>query len=227
MVVAEDARQARAIMRFIRGLLHGAPMLKRTIVGETAESFTLKNRVQIEVHAASFRSTSGYTTVAALLDEISIWPCDELSAEPDVEVINSIRPGMATIPDAVLLCAELTACSTRSTLGCLPSALRPRRRCPGLAGHHRDMNTTVPQSWIDTQLAKTQPAPAADYMAQFRNDLEGFICRDAVMQCVVPGLRERPPDRPCPPSRICRSEWWLNRFASRSASATTTSPAAP
>ena len=32
-------------------------------------------------------------------------------------------------------------------------------------------------------------------MAQFRNDLEGFISRDAVMQCVVPGLRERPPDR--------------------------------
>ena len=42
MVVAEDRKQARAIMRFIRGLLHGAPMLKRTIVSETAESFTLE-----------------------------------------------------------------------------------------------------------------------------------------------------------------------------------------
>ena len=38
-----------------------------TIVSETAESVTLKNRIVIEVHAASFRSTRGYTTVAALL----------------------------------------------------------------------------------------------------------------------------------------------------------------
>ena len=82
MVVAEDRKQARAIMRFIRGLLHGAPMLKRTIIGETAESFTLKNRVQIEVHAASFRSTRGYTTVAALLDEIAIWPMRRAAPNP-------------------------------------------------------------------------------------------------------------------------------------------------
>jgi hypothetical protein len=57
MVIAEDRKQSRAIMRFIGGLLRGAPMLRRTIVNETAESFTLRNRVQIEVHAASFRST--------------------------------------------------------------------------------------------------------------------------------------------------------------------------
>ena len=50
MVIAEDRKQARAIMRFIRGLLHGAPMLRRTIVSETAESVTLKNRVEIEAH---------------------------------------------------------------------------------------------------------------------------------------------------------------------------------
>jgi len=34
--------------------------------------------------------------LAALLDEISIWPTDETSAEPDIEVINAIKPGMAT-----------------------------------------------------------------------------------------------------------------------------------
>ena len=101
-------------------------MLKRTIVAETAESFTLKNRIQIEVHAASFRSTRGYTTVAALLDECRVWPSDELSAEPDVEMINSIRPGMATIPDAMLLCASSPHAHARRLLGRLSSTLRAR-----------------------------------------------------------------------------------------------------
>ena len=59
----------------------------------------------------------------------------------------------------------------------------------------RDMNATVPQAWIDQQLAKDPARAAADYLAQFRSDLEGFISRDAVMACVVLGLRERPPDR--------------------------------
>ena len=36
---------------------------------------------------------------------------------------------------------------------------------------------------------------SADYMAQFRSDVTGFIDREMVMACVVPGLRERPPDR--------------------------------
>src|SRR5271157_2829515 len=47
MVIAEDRKQARAILRFIGGLLRSVPMLKRTILNETAESFTLRNNVII------------------------------------------------------------------------------------------------------------------------------------------------------------------------------------
>jgi len=35
----------------------------------------------------------------------SYWPSED-AAEPDVEVINAIKPGMATIPGAMLLCAS-------------------------------------------------------------------------------------------------------------------------
>ena len=149
------------------------------------------------MHAASFRSTRGYTTVAALLDEVAIWPCDELSAEPDVEVINSIRPGMATIPDAMLLCRQFTACTTRRALGCAPPVLRPRRsRRVGVAGHHarheRDRAAELDRR-PTSKRPSTRQLPIT--WRNFRNDLEGFISRDAVMECVVPGLRERPPDR--------------------------------
>src|SRR5262249_44263548 len=106
MVIAADRRQARVIMRYCLGLLKAVPMLKRQIERTTQEAIHLRNRVVVEVHTASFRTTRGYSIVAALLDELAYWPTDENASEPDIEVLNAIRPGMATIPDAMLLCAS-------------------------------------------------------------------------------------------------------------------------
>ena len=106
MIIAKDRAQARSIKNFISGLLHDTPLLRRVIKEETAESIRLRNRIVVEIHTASYRSTRGYTIIAALLDEVAIWESDERSAEPDAEVINAIKPGMATIPGAMLLCAS-------------------------------------------------------------------------------------------------------------------------
>jgi hypothetical protein len=57
----------------------------------------------IEVHTASFRAVRGYTVVACIADEVAFWRSDE-SANPDVEILNGLRPGMATVPGALLLC---------------------------------------------------------------------------------------------------------------------------
>jgi phage terminase large subunit-like protein len=106
MIIARDRRQARVIKRYVTGLLHNAPMLKRVVENETAESIDLRNKVSIEIHTASFRSTRGYTIVAALLDEVAFWQTDEFSAKPDVEIINAVKPGMATVPGAMWLAAS-------------------------------------------------------------------------------------------------------------------------
>jgi hypothetical protein len=103
MLLAADRRQARTLMRYVMGLLEGVPMLTAMIVGRTAESVTLSNRIVIEIHTSNFRAVRGYTVVAAICDEIAAWRSED-SANPDVEVLNGIRPGMATVPGAVLLC---------------------------------------------------------------------------------------------------------------------------
>ena len=82
MVICADRKQARTIMRFALGLLKAVPMLRRQIENVTRESITLKHRIMIEVHTASFRTTRGYTIVAALCDEIAYWPTDESASGP-------------------------------------------------------------------------------------------------------------------------------------------------
>jgi Terminase large subunit, T4likevirus-type, N-terminal len=105
MVVAQDRKQARVIVRYVRGLLAMVPMLARTIEAERQDGVDLSNRITIEVHSCSFRTTRGYTCVAALLDEAAIWRGEE-TANPDAEVLAAIRPSMATVPGAMLLCAS-------------------------------------------------------------------------------------------------------------------------
>ena len=53
MVVAADRRQARVIMRYVKGLL-AIETLVSLVENETAESVDLSNRVTIEVGTASF-----------------------------------------------------------------------------------------------------------------------------------------------------------------------------
>ena len=106
-VIAADRRQARVLLRYVKGLLTSVPMLSQLIASATKESITLSNRVMIEIHTASYKLTRGYTVVAALLDEMAFWEgTDAESAEPDREILNAIRPAQATIPGAMLLCAS-------------------------------------------------------------------------------------------------------------------------
>ena len=192
MVIAQDRRGARTVMRFVLGLLQSVPMLKRQIVSTTQESVTLKNNVVIEIHTASFRSTRGYTILAALLDEIAYWPVDETAAEQDSEVINAIKPGMATIPEAIMLCAS----SPHARKGALWEAYSKhygKDADPVLLWQAatRDMNQTVPQSYIDQHMAEDAARASAEYGAQFRGDLERFVSREVVQAAVNVGVYER------------------------------------
>jgi len=193
LIIATDRKQARVIFRYVRALLTKVPMLARMIERETVESFDLCIQVSIEVATASFRTTRGYTIVAALCDEIAFWPSEDSTA-PDTEILDAIRPAMATIPNAMLLCAS----SPYAQRGALFDAFRRnfgRDDAPALVwkAPTRTMNPTVPQSVIDDAMERDPASAAAEYGAEFRADVEGFVGRDVVDAAVSPGRRELPP----------------------------------
>ena len=193
MVIARDRPQARTIFRYIRALLTMVPMLAELIERETQDSFDLSNSVTIEVQTASYRSTHGYTTAAALCDELAFWPTDD-AAEPDYEILKAIKPGMATIPEAMLLCAS----SPYARRGALFDAYRKhfgKDNDPILVwqADTRTMNPTVPQSVIDEAMERDPAIAAAEYGAEFRRDIESFVAVEAVRGCVSPGVYERAP----------------------------------
>jgi hypothetical protein len=161
------------------------------IVRETDDEIILTNRVVIEIQTASFRSTRGFTMIAALLDELAFWRSDDGSANPDSEILRALRPAMATVPGAMLLCAS----SPYARRGELYHAWRRhhgQEDSPVLSWQAptRVMNPTVQQSFIDDQIERDPAGAAAEYLAEFRSDIESFVSREVVDAAVVPGRRE-------------------------------------
>ena len=190
-VIAADRRQARVVLRYIRALLD-VPVLRDHIERETAESFDLAGNVTIEVGTASFRATRGYTYAAVICDEIAFWRTDDDSANPDVEILNAVRPGMATISTSMLLCAS----SPHARRGALWDAYR---RFYGKEGTPlvwkaatQEMNPLIDQRVIDEALERDHASASAEYLAEFRSDIEAFVTREVVEACVSFGILERP-----------------------------------
>ena len=192
MVVATDRKQAGVIFGYIRALLQNVPMLAGLIQRETIEAIDLANGIAVEVHTASYRTIRGRTVVAGLLDELAFWRSDD-SANPDREILAALRPAMATVPGAMLLCAS----SPYARRGVLYEAWRNHFGKPGPVlvwrAPTRVMNPTVSEDVIREAYEQDPVSAAAEFGAEFRADVETFVAREAVEACVVPGRRELPP----------------------------------
>jgi len=192
-VIATDRKQARVIHRYCRALLTKVPAFASLINRETDDEIVLNNGITIEIQTASFRSVRGFTCIAVLADEIAFWRSDESSANPDSEIIASIRPAMATVPGAMFLAAS----SPYARRGELYQAHRQYHGHDGASilvwqAATRVMNPTVPQRLIDEELERDPAKASAEYLAQFRSDIESFISREVVDAAVVPGRHELP-----------------------------------
>jgi hypothetical protein len=192
-IIAADKRQAQSIFRYLKALL-SIPLLGNLIERETAEVLELANRVSIEVMTASFRTIRGRTVVAALCDELAFWRTDEESANPDADIIEALKPSMATITGAVMIKAS----SPYARRGVL---WEDHRKHFGKDDSDllvwqaptRVMNPSVPQSFIDDETEADPANASAEFGAQFRTDLEAFVSREAVEAVTVQGRIELPP----------------------------------
>ena len=57
----------------------------------------------------------------------------------------------------------------------------------------RDLNSTLPQKVVDRALERDEASARAEYLAEFRSDIEAFIAREAIEACVATGVTVRSP----------------------------------
>jgi hypothetical protein len=185
LCVALDQKVAGIVREHCAAVLEESPILKQLITNRTQDTIELTNGISIEVRSASFRKLRGPTYVCAVADELAIWYQDSTYANPDVEILAAVRPGLLTTRGPLIL-----ASSPYAKRGVLWDRYRRHYGPDGAPailvahGASRDFNPTLPQEQIDRALEEDRPRNSAEYLAQFRSDLEGFVSLEVVESCV-------------------------------------------
>ncbi len=192
-VLAASTGQAVRAFHHISGILQTSPVLSSTLEGApTQDTIRLNTRIDIEIRPASFRTIRGVTAIGAIGDEVAFW-MNEGSANPDSEILNALRPALATTGGPFMIIS-----SPYARRGELWETYRQHYGANGdplilvAKGPSRTFNPTLPQRVIDRAMEKDAAVAAAEYLGEFRTDVETILTRDAVEAVMVKGLLERP-----------------------------------
>jgi hypothetical protein len=185
LMIAPDQRQAGIALNYAEAAFEASQILKQLIASRTADTLELTNGISIEVRAASFRRLRGPTYIACIADESAYFYSDEFSANADVEILNAVRPGLATTGGPLVI-----ASSPYARRGTLWETHKRHFGADGdplilvAQGASRDFNPSLPQSVVDRALERDRASATAEYLALFRTDIETFVAYEVVQACI-------------------------------------------
>jgi len=192
-LIACDRQQARVLSGYIAGILEASPVMSKLIVKAGTEAIELTNGIRIEVFTNNFRAVRGRTLLAVILDEVAFFRSDQ-TASPDIETYRAVLPALATTGGLLIGIS-----SPYSKRGLLWTKYKKHFGKAGdvlvVQGATRDFNPTLDQRIVDEAMQDDPEAAKAEWLGQFRSDLEAFIQREVVDQAVRTSPLELPFDR--------------------------------
>jgi hypothetical protein len=189
-MIASDRRQARQLMNYCKGLIADSPIISAEVTAQTLETISFAHRVQLEVHTTSFRSTRGYSYAAVVLDELAFFR-DDLSANPDVELVRAVRPGLANLGGRLLGLS-----SPHSRRGHLYDMYRQHfgkaSRVLVVQAGGPTLNPTIGTEVVERARAEDPIAARSEWDACFREDISQYLDDALIARALQPGCRSRP-----------------------------------
>lgn len=194
IVLARDRDQAKIVFRYVKGILNSIPLLAKMVIAERADEIELNNSVTIMVKTSDYRAIRGLTVALCILDEVAFW--DSQGVSPDREILTALRPAMASIPNAKLLAISTAYAKS----GVLFEAFREHY---GQQDDHslvwvadtRTMNPTISEELIQRELERDPESARAEWLGEFREDLEAAFSLEQIEACVIRGRDELPASR--------------------------------
>lgn len=191
LFLAQNVRQATIAFSYSAAIFEQVPLLKNLVANQTRDTISLSTGIDLEVRAASFRGLRGVTAIGVIADELAFW-YDNESANADVEILNAVRPALVTTGGPLIAIS-----SPHARRGELWNTWKKHYGPAGdpliLVAHggSRLFNPTLSETLINRAMQRDPAVAGAEYLAQFRTDVEAFLTRDAVEAVVSPGVRER------------------------------------
>ncbi len=191
-VLAASTYQAGKAIGYIRGILEVSPLLGEQQAGEgTSDTIRFRNNIDIEVRPASMRTIRSMTAVAAICDEVAFWMTDN-SVNPDVEILNALRPALSTTGGPLIVIS-----SPYARKGSLYETYRRDYGAEGdpsvlvIKAASRTLNPGLPERVVERAIKEDPARASAEYGGEFRSDVEGTFTIEAVEAVMPAGLKER------------------------------------
>ena len=165
LIVAQNQRAARVVLHYAEACFDAAPALAALVVSRSDSVIELKGGVALEVRWQSFRAVRGFTLCAAICDEVAFWWSDDCYANPDVETLAALRPGLLTTRGPLVL-----ASSPYARRGVLWDYYSKHYGAAGppatlvVQGATRDFNPMVPAAWIEQELERDPARNSSEYL---------------------------------------------------------------
>ena len=193
MCIAVDRTQAGIVFGYIRAYFETVPALAALVKSIDSESVELRSGVVIEVHTNSYRSVRGRSIICAIFDEVAFWRSED-SATPDIEVAGAVAPGLARMPNSMLIL--ISTAHKRS--GLLYAKWKSHYGCDDddvlvVRGGTTTFNPTFDAKVIARQIESDPALYRAEYLSEWRDDLSSWISRELLEAAVDSGVVVRPP----------------------------------
>src|SRR5262249_3129784 len=109
LVISRDQRAATVTLNYIDGILRNSIILGQLIANRTADSIELTNNIRIEVRPCNKISVRGITCISVVAEEFGHWFPAVDFANPDIEILSSIRPTLMTTRGPLLMTSSVYA----------------------------------------------------------------------------------------------------------------------
>jgi hypothetical protein len=190
LLIATSKRQAQVDFGYIRGKLKHSEILEGMIVGETKETISLRNGIQIAVYPCSEVAARGLSVVCAVLDELAFFKHEGVSI--DKQIVDSIRPSLIQFPGSKLV--KTSSPSKKSGVVHQDHKEHFGKDSEVLvfqAASYK-MNPQISKQFVDGELTKDRAFAASEYMAQFKDDIGDYVDPEDLDAVISDGRRELP-----------------------------------
>jgi hypothetical protein len=185
LLVSRDQRVSRMLLDRCAEMLLLSRPLGSMIINRTQDAIELSNHVRIELRPANFTSLRSPTYLCILADEVAFWFTSTDFANPDAEVLAAARPGLLTTHGPTVLISS--AYAQRGVLYDSYKKYYGPDGPPDIIVAHatsRDLNPSLSEAEIIRELEKDPIRNRAEFLSEFRSDVEGFIPREIIEACV-------------------------------------------
>jgi len=191
VLVAPVTKQAQIAFSFIRNFILSSPILRKKVVKARKSEIDLDNGITIACYPCSQTAIRGLSVVAAILDELGFWRDEVTAANPAEEVLNALRPTMATFEQYKLI--KISTPYRKE--GVLWRDYQQRAELDYLVWQltSAEMNPTISWEFLEKERRRGEESFRREYLGQFTDHIESWIGFEAVEQCVTEACTERPP----------------------------------